>query len=582
MPAWPAYTQNLFRGVNELDDMRIANEEASSSKRCLLDEIGSLRSGDGRAIRNVTAIAGTPNVLDLHRFYLSDGETMKFLAGTGASLWLGNETSPFAFTTELKGSLDATAKGRYQTFKDKVFRVNGVNSNLKYDGTDLVTMGVEIPNAPVVAVAAGGVLDGDYYYKVSYLVDGYSEGNASVASALVQPTGANKKVLVTKPTSTPEADVTHWIIYRTTDAGAIYYKVAQVAIGTATYLDNIADTDLDTATLAPTDNAAPSVADYIALHHRYIFLAKKDTSRIYFCKQDYPEWYPAAYFFDINPKDGENLSGIITALGAVYAFKPNGIYAICGNDVDDFGVPPQKWSKRGCYAPDTLDICNWQGQESIIYLHKTGIRVWNGTTSELVSRKIQPTIDSILSDYIDIACGAVIGNEYWISFCTSGTANNETWILNLLTGDWRKNDYGVNALCAWVDGRLFSGIDAGWVREEKTGTDDLGENISWEYKTKNYSWPHDFGELNKYREFVIWASLATDTLRITFTVDNDSTNKEWYEDLVALGATIVKTTISLPKELLGELIMITYSSTGKNRTEIRKTVLKRIPTPGRK
>lgn len=576
---WPSHTQNRFRGVNEFDDLLIGNEEASACKNVLLDKRGSLRSRLGRARRNTNAITSTPNVLDLHRFYLSGG-TKKFLAGTGAALWLGAETGDKDFTS-LKSGLTAGAKGRYQTFKDKCFRVNGNNTNLKYDGSNVLNMGVETPAAPAVAKGDSNGLTGNYYYKCTYLVDGYSEGNASVASDLIDPSG--EAVVVTKPTSTPEADVTKWIIYRTIAGGSIYYKLAEVAIGTGTYTDTTADSSLDTGTTAPSDYSAPPAnADFICLLHRYIFLADKDTSRVYFSTQDYPEKYPAAYYFDINPKDGENLSGLITALGYIYCFKQNAIYAICGNDVTDFGVPPNKWSKYGCYAPDTLVEGLWQGIPVIFYLHKTGLRIWNGTNSHLVSSKIQDTIDSILDDYIDIACAEIVGEELWLSICTSGTTNNETWILDLETGDWRKNDFGCNALMAEKAGDLYSAQNSGWVNQERTGNADLGGNIAWEYETKNFSFPHDDGDQNKYRQFEIWASLATDTLGVTFTVDNNDTgNKSWYKDLAALGATLVKTEISLPKNLIGELIKVKYSSTGQNQAEIRKTILRMIPIPRR-
>lgn len=577
---WPAYRQSIFRGTNERDNMQIKDDQCSSGLNCLLDEKGTLRSGNGRAKRNTTAITSTPHMLDLHRFYLSGG-TKKFLAGGGTNLYLGAETTPFAFSS-IKASLTSGKKGRYQTFKDKVFRVNGTDANLKYDVSDgVVNMGVETPSAPAVATGAGGNLSGDYYYKVSYQVDGYSEGNASVASSLVQP--SSQKVTVTKPTSTPEADVTHWIIYRTKAGGSIYYKLATVLIATGSYSDDIVDSSLDTGNTAPSDNSTPSVCDFIALFHRYIFIAKEDTSRVYFSTQDYPEKYPAAYYFDISPQDGENITGIIEGLGSMYCFKKNSIYAICGNDDTDFGVPPNKWSRYGCYAPDTLKVVIWKGSPIILYLHKTGLRAWDGTLSNLLSGDIQTTIDSILDDYIHLACAELKGNEYWISFCTSGTVNNETWILNLETGDWRQHNYGVNGLMADNEGNLWAAVQDGWIYQFRAGVGDLGGDLSWEYTTKNWSFPHKQGDINRGRFFIIWASLETDTLSLLFMVDNDDTsNKTWTKTLAALGTSKVKTLISLPKNLIGEFFKVKYSSTGTKRCTIYRVELVYIPIPRRK
>lgn len=576
---WPIFHLAFFKGTNERDNMQIENEQSSSSLNCLLDHKGILQSGNGRAKRNLTAITSTPHMLDLHRFYLSNG-TKKFLAGGGTNLYLGSETTGWAFTS-IKDSLAAGLKGRYQTFKDRVFRLNGTNANLKYDVTDgVVNMGVETPSAPAVATGASGNLTGDYYYKASYQVDGYSEGNASDASSLVQP--SSDKVTVTKPTSTPEADVTHWIVYRTKAGAGIYYKLTTVAIGTGSYSDNTIDDNLDTGNTAPSDNSAPGVCDFIALFHRYIFILKASTSRVYFSTQDYPEKFPAAYYFDISPQDGENVTGIIEGLGSMYCFKKNSIYAICGNDTTDFGVPPNKWSRYGCYAPDTLKVVNWKGSPIILYLHKTGLRAWDGTLSHLLSADIQTTIDSISDDYIHLACGELKGQEYWLSFCTSGTVNNETWILNLETGDWRQHNYGVNGLMSDNEGNLWAAVQSGFIYQLAADVGDLGGNLSWEYTTKNWSFPHKQGDINRGRFFIVWASLETDVLTLDFTVDdNDTGNKTLSYPLKVLGASKVKTVISLPKNLVGEFFKVKYSSTGTKRCTIYRIELVYIPIPRR-
>ena len=304
--AWPSYRQNLFRGINnKTDDFRIENEEASDGKNFLVDDEGTLKSRLGRAKRNGTAITSTPDVLSLFRYYHSDDSTVRLIASAGTDIWLGAETTPFNFTS-LETSLTSNIKWRFIQFRDKVFGCNGSNTNWKYDGTNAIDMGVVAPDAPAVATGAATGLTGDYYYKVSWQVDSYEEGDASVASALIQP--SNQKVTVTKPTSTAEGDITHWIIYRTEASGSVFYKLTTVAIGTGTYSDSTADVSLDTGTTAPSDNNVPPVnADFITMYHRFVFLVDKDTSRIYFSKQDFPETYPDANYFDVMTKDGENI-----------------------------------------------------------------------------------------------------------------------------------------------------------------------------------------------------------------------------------------------------------------------------------
>ena len=262
-------------------------------------------------------------------------------------------------------------------------------------------------------------------------------------------------------------------------------------------------------------------------------------------------------------------------------FNKDNLYKLSGNDTTDFGIPPESYTNYGCYAPDTLVNCTLQGRNLILYLHRTGVRAWNGSSSELISRKIQTTIDSISTTLIGEACAALVGEEYWISFCTSGTFNNETWALSLITGDWRKLDFGVNHILEWKNGVVMTAVEDGFVYTEKTTTADAGSDISWDYTTKNYEFPHELGSYNRFREFIIWLSLATDTLTIRFTADNDSTNHQVDKTIVAPGSTLVKKRFSLPQYIEGEKLKIKFSSTGQNACEIRAFEIRMISSTRR-
>jgi hypothetical protein len=126
----------------------------------------------------------------------------------------------------------------------------------------------EIPTAPtMIPIAVAGNLDGNYYYKVTF-VSAYGESEASNTSLVVTNaalgTGQNT---VTIPVSLI-SDTTSRNIYRTVAGGTVYKLLATVSDNTtATYVDNIADGALGTAT-APDHSSLPSYSNIFKVTDR--------------------------------------------------------------------------------------------------------------------------------------------------------------------------------------------------------------------------------------------------------------------------------------------------------------------------
>lgn len=92
-------------------------------------------------------------------------------------------------------------------------------------------------SAPTAATGIAGILTGAYQYKITWKsVDG--ETTVSSASGTVNPSSQTVDV---GRNNTPPAHVIYWSIYRTLDGGSTFFWVADVAIGTTSYNDNVAD-----------------------------------------------------------------------------------------------------------------------------------------------------------------------------------------------------------------------------------------------------------------------------------------------------------------------------------------------------
>ena len=153
-----------------------------------------------------------------------------------------------------------------------------------WDGTTTKVLGNgTIPtNTTTLAAGATGLLNGDYYYKITYVDSDGVEGNPSVATAMVTVT--NKKVVLS---SVPVSSGMTRRIYRTVASGIIYYLVDEIDDDTTTtYTDNYSDTTIQDATkIVQTDNYVPPKCDLIYQHKNYYFYVDAtDNSILWFSK----------------------------------------------------------------------------------------------------------------------------------------------------------------------------------------------------------------------------------------------------------------------------------------------------------
>jgi hypothetical protein len=134
---------------------------------------------------------------------------------------------------------------------DSVLILNGHDANKLLDmrkGT-AGDCGLSICAAPAVADGAAGVVTGSVRYRCRWVDQ--SNGAMSAPGAETAHTTTDKTITVTKPTGTPPARATHWIVERTTDGGRVFWPVNRssaapygAALSDATVSDNVSDSTL--------------------------------------------------------------------------------------------------------------------------------------------------------------------------------------------------------------------------------------------------------------------------------------------------------------------------------------------------
>jgi len=145
-----------------------------------------------------------------------------------------------------------------------------INGLLVWDGTILRHAGFpNVPPAPTVASTAGvGTYSGTRYFRIRYTAQDGSgrtlrRSEPTTVTAFV-PGGANDGAVITKPSGTEDYTSlfmngqTHWEVEASLD-NTIFYRIATVAIGTATYTDTTA-----LGTTYSSNPVSESIGEYVA------------------------------------------------------------------------------------------------------------------------------------------------------------------------------------------------------------------------------------------------------------------------------------------------------------------------------
>ncbi len=197
-------------------------------------------------------------------------------------------------------------------------------------------------------------------------------------------------------------------------------------------------------------------------------------------------WTPSSDWVDINPNDGENITGLKRYSLEILVFKPNYIYRFRTSSVD-----PDPLIKLGTRSNESIV----EGKKGLYFHHDSGFYRYTGGYPEEISRPISDIVEAIPyaqrltisswknSDHIYWSLGDLtINGEVWTNCVTRFTESSEMWTVYSYANEIKcASDYNSGSALTRV-----AGLDNGVVSTVNLGTTDNGEPIKYRVITKWY------------------------------------------------------------------------------------------------
>jgi len=149
-----------------------------------------------------------------------------------------------------------------------------------------------------------------------------------------------------------------------------------------------------------------------------------------------------ANFVDIQPNDGDKITGLGVYQDILVIFKQFAIYQMT---FDDTGNPIVQLITRatGCIAPRTIENV----ENDLYFLSREGVRVlgneanyFNSIRTSIISKNIQPDIDAMLPSEYSKAVSIYYNDEYIVSLPNSSGQLKYTYVYHKIFKAWSKWD----------------------------------------------------------------------------------------------------------------------------------------------
>ena len=163
---------------------------------------------------------------------------------------------------------------------------------------------------------------------------------------------------------------------------------------------------------------------------------------------------PQAYFIDIRKNDGDRITGLARYQDIVLVFKERSVYQFYF-DANSNPVVSLVTGSTGCVGHQTIEAV----ENDIYFLSREGVRVignepnfFTSIRTNVLSIRIQPTVDSINPQYFNKCKAHYFDNKYFLSVPTTSSDIAMTLVYDRRFQSWsRWTNFNSTAYIKYVD-----------------------------------------------------------------------------------------------------------------------------------
>jgi len=348
-----------------------------------------------------------------------------------------------------------------------------------------------------------GELDGEYYYKYSYVDSNGKESGLSDASDAINLKEEKASVVVT---ASSVSKVSYINLYRLGGTLTDWYYVTQVANTTQTIVDNDNDDDLVTLAEDDVNDAPPTGLSFLTEHYERL-IGAKDTSylnSIQFTKEYEPEYWGNALSQQYLISNKDACTGLLSWGRYVIFTKKNKVYVCEGSD-------PTTWHIRrsdSCYG----NLSPWalQFYKAPIILTYAGLAFFDGNIDVSFSDKVVDWFKEN-KDYLSTANGTIFDNKYYLAI------SNKVLVYDFILKIFYEYDLSLSEIAYnYLDNKLYAGHGNNLVTlENDTGS----ETVNFKVRSKAYPLHDVPGYPGNLRDFIINIHSYNQTVTLNVYID---------------------------------------------------------------
>jgi hypothetical protein len=330
--------------------------------------------------------------------------------------------------TTIYSGLTPGHKCTFAILNDKLFISNGEDNVLVYNGTVVYEMG-----APIATNNnAAGNLNGDYYYAISYFIDGVELITGCVSNTVTATNHRIDLTLPIGPTGTTERDV-----YRVEGNGTQLKFLVKINNNTATtYTDNTADGSLG-ADIGAINSPAPKPKFITVKHERLVGVGNaRRPNYLYTSEIEIESLFATIGVADVSGQGNDNtsLTGMAEDYDQLIVFSEKRIYLAdvsgeattikqtssnvgCLDGHTIAKVPPNLEFKGGLmFVSNEYDIRVFNGQIAVNLATSFDNLATENFSSALNSDQLKNAMDNVPleGEYFDYKYHLIIGNTIYV------------------------------------------------------------------------------------------------------------------------------------------------------------------------